>query len=399
MDLGEDLGGGGPSAASSVASSSVGKVDIRDGSVFVEGQVQIGSELLGFQRGSSINISDGGQLEVSSDIKLAGVRHAPGFLNILADGLVTADSVTGNGSVSVEGNNSRLILDGSLTSNVRVGPGGLVTASTIGASPFSSSGLYGQPVQVSKVLNGGSIRTGSVLGALSVIAGNLVVDRGVAENDLSIRSEATWTLQNGAHGKSNAPLEIGGKDSLRLAVANVTSGSQLTKPQVIVAQNGNLVLDGSGSRLTAQASVTIQGARSLLQINHGAVASASNVDISDGGLIELNDAGSRMTVLQSVSVVGSGTLALNGGVVAADSVAIDGGTLSGAGDVVSSINILNNGQVAPNAGVLRTGSITFQNGAKYVGRLNGLTAGSSYSQLDVAGTVNLGPSGFSVGLL
>ncbi len=91
------------------------------------------------------------------------------------------------------------------------------------------------------------------------------------------------------------------------------------------------------------------------------------------------------------TAVGGGTLLINGNqssAIAAASVSNSGSTLGGVGTIGGPVTVYSGASLAPgnggnNSGILNTGGVTLASGANFVVHINGLTAGSGYSQLHV----------------
>ena len=418
----------------------MGQFAIRDGSMAVHGNARIGESIdarrskLKYEPTSRLWVYDGGRLDVSGALNLgtrdylnAPVSVASGRLDVLRDGLFTADSIHANNDwskVNIEGANARVILDDDLFAQVNVGPGGFLSTSSVG---------YFDVRNGNSTLNGGTIRTRQLGPHLSAIAGEIIVDGGGLDfyHYGRISNGVTLSLINGASTVIDSSLELRGRlggTKGEVATVNVLSGTTFTAREVNIFRQGRLIIDGVNSRVTADRTsypgphpVVVQGFGSLVQIKNGATLEGTNFSLLGGGTVELNQTGSRihisnttviggrspeypddvntsilrvghgakLTAGSTLTIAGSGEVALNGGTISSANLIIDGGSLTGGGLISTSLTIKSSSLVSPDISKLRTGSVTFQPGSRFVTRLNGLTAGSLYSQLDVTGTVDL----------
>jgi autotransporter-associated beta strand protein len=101
---------------------------------------------------------------------------------------------------------------------------------------------------------------------------------------------------------------------------------------------------------------------------------------------------SATNTYSGTTTVSAGTLTVSGS-ISSSAVSLNGGTLNGTGTTGAVTSTASGGTVAPGApppGILSSGSVNLSSGSPtYSVALNGTTAGTSYSQLNVAGTVNL----------
>ena len=119
----------------------------------------------------------------------------------------------------------------------------------------------------------------------------------------------------------------------------------------------------------------------------GPMSGAGGLVKSGVGTLTLSNASNTYTGTTTVS---AGTLLVNGD-TSGSLMNLTGGTLGGTGPVGSIISA--NGSVAPGngAGLLTSaGNVTFNSGTTFRVEIGGVTPGTEYDRLQVAGTVNLG---------
>jgi hypothetical protein len=231
--------------------------------------------------------------------------------------------------------------------------------------------------QVSFVNTGGTPSTVVVAGSYSAASGTSVSGDSVQFSG-SVSSIGALTVGGGTADFSPA---LGGPVSLTFSSLTLDGGLSGTDSFVVsgaFAWTGGILQGPQGSSLTAQAGMSISGNATLDGRTLTNVATAAwsggTFPVTGGGVVN-NLSGATFG-----SAGNSGTLALNGG------------TLTGAGIV--NANVSNNGQVAPTAG---GGLVIYGNYAQgFSGTLGiglaGTAAGTSYSQLIVNGGIALSGS-------
>lgn len=156
----------------------------------------------------------------------------------------------------------------------------------------------------------------------------------------------------------------------------VWDGGSLEGRELLIRGGGFVSVGETDSLIYASQSVRIGGSSPTFPNDSG----TSQLRVGTGG---------RLTTLGAVAVVGAGELNLFGGTVSAQSVTLQGGGLSGGGRVATSVNVQSNGRISPRNSALRTNSVQFSSGSSFIAQLDGTTAGTQYSQLDVTGSITL----------
>ncbi|MFO0910374.1 MAG: Ig-like domain repeat protein [Isosphaeraceae bacterium] len=220
---------------------------------------------------------------------------------------------------------------------------------------------------------GGYLRASSdnALGDPSTASNITVADAATLEFAGGITTPATKTLS----------VQLNGVQSIQPKLMNISGWNTVSggidfqgNTEIYAANGSQLILDGSISE----------------------DASGRRL-ISDGaGTLVLNGTNSYT----GTTFVLSGTLLVNGSIATSSDVQVHGGLLGGTG-VTSPLAVFSGGAVAPGyptTGVLNTGDATLNGGSSLNVELDGTTAGTSYSQLNVSGAVNLGNATLTVTL-
>lgn len=147
--------------------------------------------------------------------------------------------------------------------------------------------------------------------------------------------------------------------------------------------------------LGADLSVNVANAAATLRLG-GVISGAHGLAKSGTGTADLSGA----NTYTGPTAVAAGTLLIDGDQASSPVGVAAGGTLGGVGTVASIAatgGIVSPGDGGP--GILTdAGPLTLSAASTFAAPLNGTTAGTGYSQLDVAGAVNLGGSALSVTL-
>lgn len=165
---------------------------------------------------------------------------------------------------------------------------------------------------------------------------------------------------------------------------------------------GGAITDGDGAQDIAADDVSLTatslGASGFpLQLNANTLTTDTD-DVTDGDqyLSEANSltvgAADLNAGTATLYLVGGAFLTASGGDILNNVVVQSGATLGGSGTVTGTVQVNSSGTVAPGAstGILSTGDVTFASGSNFNVEVNGNVAGTSYDQLNVTGTVDLG---------
>ncbi len=256
--------------------------------------------------------------------------------------------------------NSVLNLGGAI-----IGPAGLIKEDD-GELIFSgsSSNSFGGTTTV----NGGTLFLNK-LGVDFAVPGDLIIGDGLGGTNADVVFYSFDQIDDSSHVIINS--------SGALSVGSDTIGS--------VAGSGNLEILNTGSLRTGgnNASTVLSGV------------------LSGGGTLTKRGTGTFMLNANNTytgdTTVEAGTLAVNGSQAGSDVTVLSGATLSGSGRV-GALNVATGGHVAPGnpVGRLTCSSTVFSNDAVLHIELDGPTAGVTYDQLKVFGTVSFSVAGIKL---
>ncbi len=170
-------------------------------------------------------------------------------------------------------------------------------------------------------------------------------------------------------------LQVNGSDNV--IINSLTGGG-----------NSTTTLNGTGSTLTTGDSTSTTYA--------GTIVGTGNLVKTGSGTFTLTG----NSTYAGATTVSGGTLAVNGTLATGGAVAVNAGTLAGTGTIQRQVTVNSGGTLAPGsagAGILTVAGVTFTTGSTFSVTINGPTAGTNYTQLDVtAGPVALGGATLSV---
>ena len=221
--------------------------------------------------------------------------------------------------------------------------------------------------------------------------GNLVVNAGAvslpnAASDLTTSGGGNVTIN------SSANITFGSGASINSGVGNVT-----------LAAGGAITTDTVGTDITATNASLSAGAAGIGTLSNPLRLSVDTLITNTNGVVDGNqflveadsltigandlDAGTATITLASGTFLTTAT-----GSILSPTVVANGATLGGNGTDSGTVNVQSGGTVAPGptTAVLNTGSVTFVAGANFTVDVNGNVVGTTYDQLNVTGTVNLG---------
>ncbi|OWK43389.1 Lead, cadmium, zinc and mercury transporting ATPase [Fimbriiglobus ruber] len=240
------------------------------------------------------------------------------------------------------------------------------------------------------------LTTVSVSGAVAINGGSVTTTLGQTYNDAAtlgtnttLTNTGTGLIQFGAtlDGGYDLTAQTGGQAAFAGAIGGTTPIAALTVTTATLTAAGIATTDGI--------TITNSGAG----IISGPISGAPAPFVKNGGgsltLSGINTFGGQTTI--------SGGYLIVNGTDLSSPVSVINGALGGSG-TVANVTVTNTGGIDPGAlflqsiiGTLNTGSVTFGNDDTGFGALiNGTVPGSSFDQLNVTGTVNLGQASFGI---
>ncbi|QJW93086.1 Ig-like domain repeat protein [Frigoriglobus tundricola] len=222
----------------------------------------------------------------------------------------------------------------------------------------------------------GTISGGAGAGLTSTGPGVLVLNGVNTYSGATTVNGSAGTLIVGVTGAlpPGTPLAIGAGGTVDMN-GNTASVADLSGA-------GTLFLDGNGSALTT-------GTDNTSTTFSGAITGTGTLTKVGNGTLTLSGASPTYT---GPTFVSGGAVFVNGNQSGSAVQVASGTTLGGNGGIVGAVTVSAGGTVAPGTngpGLLNTGAISYAAGSTFAVTLNGTTAESQYSQLDVTGTATL----------
>lgn len=382
--------------------------------------------------GNSITLGSGGLACAGSGTNSAGIAIAlgadvtitvPNTCVIQLTGIVSGAfdiTKTGTGLVRLSGANTyskRTIInggyvnasapsalgagDGTAATETIVNVGGtLQIAANLGNEAIT---IYGQGDNNNGVLQaddgayslGGPVTLGDANVRMIVIAGRELIFNGVlgGSGRFGITGGGVFTLANTGN-SFTGPTDFGGSATVKLGASNVIPDSTT---MIFTSGSGIFDLNNFSETIAGiSGSVNVRTRTlSVLTLNQATDASFSG-RFYDSGIVVKTGVG-KLTlpfphfITGTVSTFG-GTLIVDSDLPSSATVA-PGGVLGGSGTISQGL-IATGGVVAPGSspGILSTGGLSLSGLSTLSVELNGLTPGTGYDQVVVAGTVSLGGS-------
>ncbi|MGU3626052.1 Ig-like domain-containing protein [Comamonas sp. C24C] len=322
-------------------------------------------------------------------ISLGGPMSGSGALSLNAGDsqiyLSNASSLTGNLTLSSSGGIGLVAAIGSST--LGSGTINLTTGSTFGIA--GSSRTFTNSIVL---LGDATIRTGSPATGADAITFTGTISESGGARSLTVNA---YTV-----GGNHTDVVLAGNNTytgstvLNNGTLKVTSDANLGSGDIVL--NGGTLAIGGATTIDNDVSVTGGGT-----IETNAATTLSGV-VSGGGT--LTKSGNETLTLTGAethtgaTTVSAGTLVVNGSTASATSVA-NGATLAGTG-TLGAVTVQSGGTLAPGgnaAGILTiNGPLSMAAGSTLALQINGLTAGSSYDQVVVNGTVDVSAANLAV---
>ena len=262
-----------------------------------------------------------------------------------------------------------------------------------------------------------TVSSGKTLTVTNSNGGTLNVTGGTLANAGTISNAGSVTISSGATLSNTGTLSGNITDNGTVSfIASTVYSNAISGAGVVMVNpgNGNTVVFTGINTYTGTTTVT----SGTLQLGNGTTnGSAANsvLDVLSGSTIKFNETGAvnignTVEGAGTLYQAGSGTLTLSGantytggttlaggtlnvtGSIANSAVAVQSGaTLEGTGTIGGAVSIaggtLISGTTSP--GILKTGNLSFNSTSHYAVQVNGSTAGTSYGQTQVTGTITL----------
>ncbi len=401
-----------------------GQLDINNATALGTGTFTIAHD------GVTIDNTSGGPLTESNNNvqSWAGNFTFTGSSNLnLGTGAVTLGK-----SLQVSVTANRLIVGGAIGGSFSLTKAGSGALALGGANTFN--GGFSLNAGEADINNATALGTGT----FTIAAGTTIDNTSGGTITESNNNAQTWSGNFTFTGSNNLNLGTGAVSAARtvtVTAGNLTVGGAIAGGNLGKAGNGTLTLTGN----SAYAGTTTISAGTLNASSSTAIGNGSNTNtlIFSGGTLQaggtINSPSSRPVTLSSTATVdtngnsvllagvisgpgigltkiGSGTLTLGGtntytgtttvsagtlavnGAQGGSAVSLNGGTLSGTGTTGAVTSTASGGTLAPGTppGILNTGSVNLSTGSPtFSVALNGTVAGTTYSQDNVTGSVNL----------
>ena len=354
-----------------------------------------------------------GTLSVGSDNNLGsgGLTLTSGS-TLAVTGATTIDNAIALAGDATVSNSADATLSGVISGASNLTKAGASTLTLSGSNTYS--GTTTVSAGTLSVASDGNLGSGGLTlaaGTTLQVTGATTIDNAIAlAGNATVNNSANATLSGVISGGFN--LVKSGASTLTLSATNTYGGTTtISAGTLSAASDSNLGSGGltlaAGSTLAVTGTTTIDNAI-VLSGGTATVSNSANATLSGnitgaGGLIKAG--ASTLTLSGTDSYTGAtsvnaGSLLVNGALSATSSTTVaSAATLGGSGSIANNVTVNSGGTLAPgnSAGTLTVnGDLTMASGSTLVVEINGTTAGTSYDQVIVNGTVDVSGATLSV---
>ena len=360
-----------------------------------------------FGNTSAVTIAAGSELDISGGISVGSPIIAVSGTGSTGSGAIvnTAGTNILTGPITLAGNTTIGANAGQLTLSGVIGDNGHGYGLTlVGGGTFVFSGGSGNTYAGATTLVAGTLELSKTV--QNAIPAALIIGNGVStalvQETLSdqIYNSATVTVNN------SGTLDLNNHNDAFFGI--VMTGGTIKSGTGLITIYGNVMTNASSSTAVISGNLALSNANGPTQtfaVASGTVPSngpdlAISASISGNGGITKTGAGtltlSNTNTYTGATIVNAGTLLVNGSQSASAVTVNSGAILGGTNGTVGTISVAG-GTVSPGAasagsGILNSGNVSFVSTAAYNVNLNGTMVGSAYDELNVTGTVTIGPS-------
>jgi len=320
---------------------------------------------------------------------------------ITGSGTFTSGEATGTPTTTIGGSVSTAALDvvgGSLT----VANAGSITATTLDETAGAVTVSAGASLSAPTVdVNAGTLTVDS--GATYAAATATSIGTGTLDFADTTSTTGTLSMTGGElNGTAGTALTASGAFTWSAGTINSPAGDALAiTTGAGDAISGTVTLDGGSLTTTSPVTLSTNVAGTGATISVGGVLAGAGTTSTYGFNTDALTLTGGTTTVAGPNTLASGALTIKGGTVQDDgkvgttSTTLTGGTLDGTGTVdgtlTNSSGTVSPGDTVPGLGTLKTtGAYSQGGGGELAIELDGTTAGSGFSQLQVAGGVTLG---------
>jgi autotransporter-associated beta strand protein len=324
--------------------------------------------------GSLVKASSGTLTLNGSNSYTGGTTVNSGTLSVGNVGALGSGALTLNGG-NVNANSSAANFGSAITNNI-------VVNGSVGFYCGNKDATYSGAITGSGTLDNGVAQAGaslSITGDLSGFTGTLAYTSGGNYNNVNIGgstaasmdlSHAIVSVSGSGPSGQYRTLNLGGSGSTTFKVGDLSGTSGYVKISAATLEVGNLGLNSSFGGVFAD--------------NNGGVLTAGVTKVGTGTWTL-----SGTNTYTGATTVTNGKLIVNGSISTSAVTVQSGGTLGGTG-TVGSVTVQSGGYISPgNSPGILTVNGNYSQAGTLIAELNGITAGTTYDQVNVVGTVTL----------